>query len=123
MNKESMEMLRAAGVDVQTALNRFCGNDSLYAKYLKKFFDDPNYREAGAALAASDWEEMLHAAHTLKGVAGNLGLDRLFETSGRIVAALRAGEHDAAAAAYAVLRGQYEELSRAVEQMRERGLL
>ena len=36
------EMLKQVGVNVESAMERFMGNNALYAKMLKKFFTSPN---------------------------------------------------------------------------------
>lgn len=64
--------------------------------------------ETKRALEAKDWDGMLQAAHTLKGVAGNLGLDPIYCASSNIVEALRAQDVDAAKEIYRELGAAYE---------------
>lgn len=66
--------LEESGADVQATLKRFMGNANMYMKFLKKFPADPNYQKLGESLEAGDYEEAFKCAHTLKGVAANLGL-------------------------------------------------
>ena len=51
-------------------------------------------------LAGDDTFAMLRAAHTLKGVAANMGLLRMQEASSALAEALRAGDMDSARALY-----------------------
>ena len=54
-----------------------------------KYPADPSYAQLEAALAAQDWETAFRAAHTLKGVAQNLGLDNLYKVSAALTDAVR----------------------------------
>ena len=64
-----------AGIDVELALSRIDGNTRSYRKLLERFRDN----QAGAAqqvtnaMEEGDWELATRLAHTLKGVAGNVG--------------------------------------------------
>ena len=66
--------LEESGADVQSTLRRFMGKEELYLKFLKKFPEDQNYQKLGESLEAGNYEEAFRNAHTLKGVAANLGL-------------------------------------------------
>mgnify|MGYP003312191414 CR=1 FL=1 len=54
---------------------------------LLKFKDDVHYEAAKAAYEAGDYETLLKEAHTLKGVAGTLGLTDIYQTCANIVTA------------------------------------
>ena len=83
------ETLLAANVDYENAKKRFAGNAALYEKYLLKFKDDVHYEAVNAALDAGDFDTLLQEAHTLKGVAGTLGLIDIYQSCAEIVTALR----------------------------------
>ena len=84
--------LDAAGADVDGALNRFMGKTSLYKKFMKKFLEDRSYPDMLESLAGHDPEEAFRQAHTLKGVAGNLGINNLLAVLVPMVEVLRAGK-------------------------------
>jgi len=67
------------GIDVQSGMARVGGNGEAYRKLLIKFSrnhaDAP--AEIGDALERGDIDQALRLAHTMKGVAGNLGADNL----------------------------------------------
>lgn len=65
-------------------------------KFLKKFPDDPSFDELVSSMEAGDKDVAFRAAHTLKGVCQNLGLERLFVPSNEVTEALRAGDMDKA---------------------------
>lgn len=84
--------LEQLGVDKREVLERFMQNKDLYARILIKFRDDPTYKEFKEAEKNRDYEKMFRAAHTLKGVAGNLGLSHLCRSVSDIADQLRHGE-------------------------------
>lgn len=85
--------LRAYGADMDAALERFVGDEGLYGECFRMFLDEPSFAALGAALEQSDLSAAFDAAHTLKGVAGNLGLTPLFNDVCAIVEPLRHGEN------------------------------
>ena len=119
MNIKTVVALKAAGVDTEGALNRFCGNAALYERFLLRFPEDENFGLIGPAFAAGDAEGALRAAHTLKGVSGNLGLKRLYDACSETVRLIRAGDVQAAAASYGALETAYLEVCAALSQAEE----
>lgn len=79
------------GADYETTMKRFSGNETLYFKILNMLFRDPNLEKLGVALGRLDMKAAFDAAHTLKGVSGNLGLTPLYEAVSLIVEPLRFG--------------------------------
>lgn len=65
--------------------------ESRVAKYLKLFLSDPSFTELKEAFAGNDAQTAFRAAHTLKGVAANLGLNKLSTTSSELTEDLRPG--------------------------------
>lgn len=80
------------GGDYQVTMSRFMGNESMYLKFLNMLFEDKSLEDLGAALAAEDLTGAFEAAHTLKGVVGNMGLTPLYRTVCDILEPLRARE-------------------------------
>lgn len=74
MEENFKSILEENGADVKSTLRRFMGNEGMYMKFLKRFPEDPNYQNLGVSLEAGNYEEAFRCAHTLKGVAANLGL-------------------------------------------------
>ena len=54
-------------------------NEERYEGFLKSFLEDGNYRALVEAVEEHDCKKAFTAAHTLKGVSGNLALSKLFE--------------------------------------------
>lgn len=110
MNTEMMLALREAGVDTQGALRRFCDNAALYERFLLKFPGDENFEKIKPALDSGDLETALMAAHTLKGVSGNLGMNRLYLACTEVVGKLRQMEPEQAKTAYQELEKAYRQV-------------
>ncbi len=83
--------LRERGCDVDNALVRFLNNEAFYEKCFKKFFDDPAFPALGEALKEKNADEAFRHAHTLKGLASNMGLTAIHDMASEIVEPLRAG--------------------------------
>lgn len=64
-------------------------SEGILKKFIHKFVDDPSYNELKAALDAGDWAVAFREVHTLKGVAQNLGLDRLGEAASQLTEVMR----------------------------------
>lgn len=100
MNAESKQKLIGAGIDYEGALHRFLNNEAMYEKFLMKFPDDTNYSSIMGLLAEGKYEEIFSFAHTLKGTAGNLGLEPVRVVASSITEMVRGkskGEIDTAA--------------------------
>jgi signal transduction histidine kinase/DNA-binding response OmpR family regulator len=78
------------GLDSRGALARLAGNRALYEQLLRQFLDlETTPVEIGAALAADDWPQAERLAHTLRGVAGNLGAHRVERAAAEVEQRLR----------------------------------
>ena len=86
------DTLEAYGVDYQTTMDRFLGNETLYRSLLDRLFEDDSLQKLGDALASGDTAKAFEAAHTLKGVTGNMGLTPLYAALCTLVEPLRTGE-------------------------------
>ena len=74
LTQEQKEMLEAAGFKVEEAMKRFMNNEQLWIKFLKKFKSDLSYGELVKAMEEKDDAKAFEAAHTLKGITGNLAM-------------------------------------------------
>lgn len=77
------------GGDYNDARDRLM-NDALITKFVRKFADDKSYKTLMSSIEANNIEESFKAAHTLKGVAGNLGFTALFKVANALTEQLRA---------------------------------
>jgi len=103
---------------VKSGLAKVSGNRPLYRKLLAQFRDkylDAD-REIAGLLRSDKSVEAARCAHTIKGVAGNLGADDLSMVAAELERALKTGREDAAdllaemGARMLVLRGSLQQL-------------
>lgn len=117
MTEEMKRELEQAGIRTEQALERFMGNEMLLERFLKKFLDDPNYGKLMKAMEEGDPKSAFKAAHTLKGVAGNLSMEPLMDAAGRITEALRKDRWEEAEALKPRIRAVYEETAGALKRI------
>lgn len=92
---ELIRTLSLYGMNVKDAMSRFMGDEELFELCFKQFAHDKGFERLEEAIKAKDYDAAFKAAHSLKGVAGNLGLETLFESLSELVETLRHGEYDA----------------------------
>ncbi len=119
MDAIKKQALAAAGIEADSALERFMGNEALLARFMKKFLEDTNYRQLAAALEEGNMEAALRTSHTLKGVCGNLSMFLLFDLLTRQVAALRAGNSEEALALMPEITAAYEQACQTIREVLE----
>lgn len=110
------QQLISAGIDVDSALERFMENEALLERFLKKFLNDENYSKLLKALEQDDMEMALTAAHTLKGVCGNLSMDSLFRLLTQQVQAFREGDKDTARKLMPEITKEYNSITEAIRK-------
>lgn len=81
-------------MDFDGTIERFANMEAMLVKFLKKFTSDPTFEELRNAVESKDFSTVERAAHTLKGVAGNLGFQKLFHINQEIVDAVRNNKLD-----------------------------
>lgn len=86
VDKNAMQTI---GIDYNEGVKRFSGNAAIYEKFLLKFLDDTTFEELDQAMQNRDYGTAFSAAHTLKGVTGNLSMNRLYEELVAFVEMLR----------------------------------
>lgn len=86
---ELREAMIELEMDSETVLRRFGGNSGLLYKFMKKFKDDPTFERLAEAVKNKQAGDIEIQAHTLKGIAMNLGFDALGAKSAAIVECMR----------------------------------
>ena len=71
------ECYEKIGSDFDKVLGRM-GSEALVKRFAVKFLEDKSFEELTESLKEKDGEDAFRAAHTLKGICANLGLDRLY---------------------------------------------
>jgi two-component system, sensor histidine kinase and response regulator len=85
------------GIDLQAGLSRLRQNQALYRKLLLAFRSDYSQfsEQLETSLSQGDLPEAQHQLHTLKGVAGNLGMMVLFDAIAALEASIKEGQSNA----------------------------
>lgn len=84
----------AWGCNVDDAMERLCDDMDFYEECLELFAKDENFELMTTSLGKKDYEAMFNQSHTLKSVAGNLGLTPIFDIVSDVVEYLRHQEYD-----------------------------
>lgn len=100
-------LFEAYGADYDATMERFMKNETLYLRLLDMLFQDTNLQKLGDALDAGDLKSAFEAAHTLKGVVGNMGLTPLYNAVCALVEPLRAGNACDYMGMYQVLQSEF----------------
>lgn len=109
-------LLMSVGIDCEKGIERCMGNVNLYVRLLSLFLDDANMARARDSLLAGDYEGVYARLHELKGISGNLGIDRLFELCGILLRILRDKRYEELPANFERLSEVYDT---AVDAIRE----
>lgn len=111
------EFYKEIGSDYEEVVKRF-GAEALVARFVIKFTGDPTFGKLEAAFAAGDQAGAFRAAHTLKGVSGNLGFGRLWQASSDLTEYLRPGNAtEGAKGLFEAVREEYTAVLRALKAL------
>lgn len=110
MTVELQEMYESINANYQDVLTRMMGREDLVIKYLRKFIDDENFAKLEKSMGDKDYEMMLMSAHTLKGVALNLGLAKLGEACSMMVTSLRNDKKELLDEQFSIIDGEYRDV-------------
>lgn len=119
MTDEKKAVLEAGGFNVEEAMKRFMNNEQLWIKFLKKFKADDSYVKLVKAMEERDRENAFAAAHTLKGITGNLAMFRLNGLISEQTEHLRGTEDsmETAAALMPQIKSLYEEAVHVINEV------
>jgi PAS domain S-box-containing protein len=107
------------GVNFQEGLARLGGNSELYLRLLREFpaAQEGELGKIGQALSTKDPGKARTLLHSLKGLAGNLSLDNLFQTAGTLEKALQASDWAESSRLFELLVSGFHRLSRAIDAL------
>lgn len=111
------ECYASMGGDYDAVMGRLRSEERV-RKFLGLFGADENFASLTAAMDASDWPTAFRAAHSLKGVALNLAMTALAQSSSELTECLRSGAPaQDPAPLYAAVRADYETTTAAIAAM------
>lgn len=105
---ELVEFYREIGVDSNVVISRLGLTEKHLKKYLRKFRVNQEYDKLSKAVEEKDYYNVEWAAHTLKGVASNLGLNILLEDFQSMVDSVRAEKTENIPELYQRVSADYE---------------
>lgn len=116
-----MEFYRRIGTDGAQVTARL-GGEAMTSRFVRRFASDGSYGALAAALDAGQGQEAFRAAHTLKGVAANLGFERLWAAASALTEQLRGGEITGETAALAdAVSAQYAQVTAGIAALEDDG--
>lgn len=110
------EFYAQIGGSYADTVRRLC-SESFVLHFVKKYPANPSFDELCEAVDRSDWESAFRAAHTLKGVAQNLGFDGLYRAAFALTEEMRGGAPLKNAALYDAVTKQQQIVLDAVRQL------
>ena len=110
------QFYRAAGGTAAEAAPRLGGADAT-RRFLRLFPLDDSFPQLSEALGRGDVQAAFRAAHTLKGVAANLGLERLRAAATDMTECLRRGDLSGAQVRLAETEAAYRQVLAALEEL------
>lgn len=118
--KDFQEIFEAYGADYHTTMKRFLGNKAMYLRVLALLPQDKSLENLRKCLEDGNLHSAFEAAHTLKGVSGNLGLTPLYEATCAIVEPLRKQDPDCDyQAKYQTIRLEFERAEELLKYLKE----
>lgn len=92
--KNMIGKLTQYGADVTSALERVLNDEKLYLMLIDEIHDEESFPALEKAIEEKNYDAAFEYAHTIKGVAGNLGLTPLYSAVCPLVEALRYKEYE-----------------------------
>jgi HPt (histidine-containing phosphotransfer) domain-containing protein len=108
--EETSLRLKRIGIEVDNVIERLGGNELLYLSICQKFIYDPNYLYLKEAISNDDRKAAVNHAHTLKGVACNLGFRRLSVLCKTFMEEIDEAENEIPPQIYQELSDEYERI-------------
>ena len=111
--------LQLPGIDVDAALQRLQGNQPLYEKLLADFYQQQkeDLIHLQGLLEAGKWQDASQLLHTLRGVAGNLGANRLHQFATALEKTLNSQSQMPDAALMELFAQAFEQVMDGLEQL------
>ena len=107
-NNKLLSALKNIGVDVEGTISRFADNDELYVKFLIRYPEEDKITPVREAFAAGDYSSLNKAAHKLKGVSVNLGMNPLAEKAEKVETKAKNMNTDGLEADVAAVSAEYD---------------
>lgn len=110
------EFYEAIGGGYEETLRRL-PREAMVQRFVLKYASDGTFAMLTEAVAASDWETAFRAAHTLKGVAQNLGFDTLYQAAFALTEAMRGARPLTDRGLYEAVAAEQQRVMAAIAQL------
>lgn len=107
----------AMGGDYADVIGRL-RSEAFIKKFVLRFADSTDWLQLHTALEENRTEDAFRAAHTMKGVASNLGMTELYSASSQLTELLRDGRSRDVSSALAAVDASYKKTLDAIQQLR-----
>ena len=97
--------------------SRLMGNQKLVEKFVRKFLEDPTYKQIKESVEKMDYDEILRATHTMKGIASNLEFSQLLQKSAKAEDMIRAGEKETVLPVIDEIEKEYQKVVDAIQKL------
>ena len=110
LNTEIRAELSEVGLDCTEMVEKFMDSEAMFLKFFKKFFGaaDSVVKELADAVSADDHAAIENRAHALKGLAGNIGLNAVYNPAKKMVDDVRAGQFGSFKSDFEKLQAAYD---------------
>ncbi len=84
-----LNRMKEMGVEVEETLSRFVDNDEIYIKFITRFPNEDRMKLIWESFETGTMDDKIHTTHKLKGVSGNLGMNKISGQCNKILDLLR----------------------------------
>lgn len=113
------DIYERTGEDFESVKTRLVSEDFV-GRLVEKFAEDGTFFELAAAVKNQDASSAFRAAHTIKGVASNLGFSALAAAASELTEILRGGSFMGADAAFIKAKAEYDKVIRAINAAKQK---
>ncbi|WP_040196114.1 Hpt domain-containing protein [Candidatus Soleaferrea massiliensis] len=104
--------------DYEAVLNRFGNDEGMLEKFVLYFAGDPAFQNLSEAVQTFSFAEIEGYAHTLKGVSGNLGFDRLQAACSELVLYIRQSRYEEIRQGFETVKQEYDAVMDGIHRIR-----
>ena len=112
------KVYEATGDDCSAVVERFVSEETL-SRFIVRFLSDDSFASLEKAMERGDVEAAFRAAHTLKGVAQNLGFSALGRSAATLTEILRLKTFDGSSEPFMRVSADYDNVVRAIRTYME----
>lgn len=113
------DIYERVGENFDSVKTRLVSEDFI-GRLVEKFAEDETFSLLAAAVKNKDVTSAFRAAHTLKGVAANLGFSALASAASELTEILRGGSFAGADAAFIKVKAEYDKVIRAINAAKQK---